>query len=394
MIMAPNSWGDYVDLLKDAADLENQLWAPDDEAQRAALYRQFAMSLSQGYFFYFHREPRYPDFIPFENSVFLAQPNPDAVYHMAFIEGSGMYRVIGNRGTGPVAGFATGKGTFGMVEKPGPGFDNYDIDDLELDDDGQFDIVFSTEKPVDHSGQWLYLNPESDYILLRQFSYNWGAERDTRVAIECLDRPDRKRPMSINAVDDNLKELFGGYVRRLSQVCLSMMERGRNAAPANTFRLTSFDELGNSGDWPLAYYEAIFDIQDDEALIMETELPKSHVYWNVQVIDPLWNQVELVHVQSSLNGHQAHIDSDGGFRAVLSLSDPGVPNWLDSLGNTKGMLVGRWYRCSDHPVPTLKKVKMSELRQYLPADTPLISAEERRQVLSKRSLGAQLRRRW
>ena len=394
MKIAPNSWSDYVDLLKDAADLENQLLTPGDEALRGALYRQFAMSLSQGYFFYFHRDPTHPEFLPFENSVFLAQPNPDAAYHIAFVDGKGVYRVVGTRGNGPVAGFATGKGTFGIAEKPGPGFDNYDIDTLELDENGDFEFVFSAERPERHDGQWLYLNPESDYILLRQFSYDWGVENDTRVAIERLDCQISKGPMPVTAIDYNLRELFGGYVKRLSQVCLAMMERGRNAAPVNTFRLTGFEELGNTDDWPQAYFEAIFDIRQDEALILETALPKSHVYWNVQVIDSLWNQVELVHVQSSLNGHQAQIDSDGRFRAVLSASDPGVPNWLDTLGNLRGMLIGRWYRCSDHPVPTLQKVKLSELRDYLPAGTPEMNAEERRRVLGKRSLGAQLRRRW
>lgn len=394
MSIAPNAWGHYVELLKDAAELENQLWMPDDHAQRASLYRQFAMSLSQGYHFYFHRNPEHPDFVPFENSAYLAQPNPDAVYHIAFIEGTGVYRVVGKRGSSPVAGFATGMGTFGMVEKPGPGFDNYDIDKLELDRDRNFDIIFSAEKPRGYTGQWLYLNPKSEYILLRQFSYNWGVEEDTRVAIERLDNLERKGPMSVKTIDTNLKELFGGYVKRLSQVCLAMMDRGRNSTPVNTFRLTGFEELGNSGDWPQAYFEAVFDIGEDEALIMETELPQSHVYWNVQVIDPLWNQVELVHNQSSLNGYQAQIDSDGKFRAVLCVDDPGIPNWLDTLGNLKGMLIGRWYRCSDHPVPTLKKVKLSELRQHLPPDTPTTTTKERRKIQSERTLGAQLRRRW
>lgn len=394
MIIPPDSWHEYVDLLKNAAALEHQTWMPDDETLRGKLYRQFAMSLSQGYFFYFHRSMTHPEFVPFENSAFLAQPNPDAVYHIAFVEGSGCYRVVGTRGNGPVAGFATGQGTFGIAESPGPGFDNYDLDDLVVDEQGNFDILFSAERPQDYRGQWLYLNPASEYILLRQFSYAWGVETDTRVAVERLDTRDPQTAMPVATIDYNLRELFGGYVKRLSQTCLAMMDRGRNAGPVNTFRLTGFEELGNSTDWPQAYFEAIFDIEQDEALIMETELPESHVYWNVQVIDPLWNQVELVHVQSSLNGHQARLDKDGRFRAVLCAVDPGVPNWLDTLGNHRGMLIGRWYRCSNHPVPTLQKVKLSDLSSYLPADTPSVSISERRKALGKRSLGAQLRRRW
>src|ERR1035438_618715 len=121
--------------------------------------------------------------------------------------------------------------------------------------------------------------------------------------------------------------------------------------------LHSFEDLGNGKDWPQAYFECIYDIAQDEALILETELPEKRHYWNVQVIDGLWNQVELVYRQSSLNGHQAVVDADGRFRAVLSLEDPGVANWLDTGGHTYGLLIGRWYRCSSHPTPTLRKVK-------------------------------------
>ena len=112
------------------------------------------------------------------------------------------------------------------------------------------------------------------------------------------------------------------------------------------------------------------------------------------MIDALWNQIELVHRQTSLNGHQARIDSDGRFRAVLSVEDPGVHNWLDTGGHRKGMLIGRWYRCSSHPTPTLSVIEVADIRRHLPADTPAISGAERARALHERRVGAQLRRRW
>lgn len=387
-------WATYVDLLKTAASAESQLWLPQDPQLRAKLYRQFAMNLAQGYFLYFQADSQFPDWAPFENSVFLAQPNPDAVYYYTAVSGDGTYRVSGNRGNAPVAGFAIGKNMIGMADPPGPGLSNYDLDMIETDDDGNFEVIFSQERPQGHTGNWLYLHPEARFILLRQFSYEWGKEKDVRVAIERLDVSALRPAMSAAEVDRQLRELFGGYVGRLSRLCLAMVQGARDRGLTHQMQLTDFSDLGNAADWPQAYYECVYDLESDEALIIETELPEKHIYWNVQVIDALWNQVELVHRQSSLNGHQAKLDRDGKFRAVVSVEDPGVPNWLDTGGNCKGMLIGRWYRCSSHPTPTMKKVKLADVRKHLPDDTPVFSKEQRLEALRVRRIGAQLRRRW
>jgi hypothetical protein len=391
-VLAP--WSQYVDLLKEAAELEQLVWEPGDEQLRSALYQQFAMNLAQGYFLYFQADPCYPDWAPFENSAFLAQPNPDAVYWYSAVEGVGTYRVSGERGAARVLGFATGKNMIGMADPPGPGFNNYDLADLQTDADGRFEVIFSERRPDGYQGNWLYLHPESRFLLLRQFCYDWGRERDVRVAIERLDVPGLRPRRTAAEVDRQLRELFGGYVKRLSRLCIGYLQKSRDTGLTHRMRLTSFGELGNGGDWPQAYFECVYDLQPGEALLLETELPEQRVYWNVQVIDALWNQVELVHRQTSLNGHQAQIDSDGRFRSVLSLEDPGVHNWLDTGGHRRGMLIGRWYRCSSHPTPSLTKIKLTDLRRHLPADTPAISAEERAEALHHRRVGAQLRRRW
>ncbi len=389
-----SGWGDYLDLAKNAIELEGQVWDPADEQLRAALYRQFAMNLSQGYFFYFQADPEYPDFVPFENSAFLAQPNPDGVYHYSAIDGSGIYRVTGQRGTVPVMGFATAANLIGMAEPPGPGYDNYDADGLTIDATGHFEVILGTERPAGHTGDWWYLNPDTQFLIVRQFSYDWGNEVDGRLAIERIDLSVPRPPMDAAAVDQRLRGLFGQYVRGLSRVCVGYINNVRARADASQVRLQSFDGLGNGADWPQAYYECLYDLESGEALILETDMPDEHVYWNVQVIDALWNQVDLLHRHSSINGFQARLDADGKFRAVLSPDDPGVPNWLDTGGQYRGMLIGRWYRCSSHPLPRVTKVALRDLRQHLPTDTPSVTTDQRAAALRIRRVGAQLRRRW
>lgn len=387
-------WNAYVDLLRDAGALIETATAPINDQLRAELYRQLAMNLAQGYLLYFQTSAEYPEFMPFENSAFLAQPNPDAVYYYCRVDGSGTYRVIGERGNSAVAGFAVGNRMIGMEGSPGKGLGNYDIDQLQIEPDGRFEVTFSTDRPDGHQGNWLYLHPEVDFILVRQFSYDWGRDTDMRLAIERLDDMPPKPRLSPARTDALLSELFGTYARGLSQIAIGAVRRPHEQGLINKVALHDFNDLGNSEDWPQAYWEMIFEIGDDEALIIETDLPEQRHYWNVQVIDGLWNQTDILFRQTSLNGRTAAIDSDGRFRAILSKQDPGFENWLDTADHGYGMLIGRWYRCSSHPIPQVKRMKLADIAGYLGDRSFRITPEERKVVLRERLIGAQLRRRW
>lgn len=142
------------------------------------------------------------------------------------------------------------------------------------------------------------------------------------------------------------------------------------------------------------YWLCRYEQAEDEALIFETVMPARVRYWNLQLNDMIWNAVDYIYRQSSVNGAQATLDSDGSFRAVIVLRDPGVPNGLDTGGNRQGTLVGRWYEAHVHPIPTLRKVPLAQVRDHLPDDTPHIAAKERSASLLLRARGAQLRRRW
>jgi len=112
----------------------------------------------------------------------------------------------------------------------------------------------------------------------------------------------------------------------------------------------------------------------------------------MQVCDIAFAGLDWVNYQASLNGHQARLDADGRFRGVIALSDPGVPNWLDPLGCTEGYVQGRWLRSETAPLPVLTKVPLATLREHLPADTPVVTAEARDKALRERRRAAQLRR--
>jgi hypothetical protein len=57
--------------------------------------------------------------------------------------------------------------------------------------------------------------------------------------------------------------------------------------------------------------------------------------------------------------------SDGSVEFVVSHSDPGHPNWLDTSGQAFGFLTLRWLDVShaDVPIPELEVVKLSAVAE-------------------------------
>jgi hypothetical protein len=160
----------------------------------------------------------------------------------------------------------------------------------------------------------------------------------------------------------------------------------------NALKIVSYGFVG--GIPAQSYYEGVFRFEPAEALILETEMPKSCTYWSIILTDPLFSTIDWVNNQSSLNRTQARLDSDGKLRAVIAYSDPGVPNWMDPVGRRWGVIQGRWAGCSSTPVPSVRRVPLARVREYLPADTPTVSQAEREASLRMRRESAQLRRVW
>jgi hypothetical protein len=387
---APAPWNEYVDLLRTCGELNALTLAPGDDQLRAELYRQFAMNIALGYFMYFQSDAAHPDWTPFLNSVFLLQPNPDDTYFHAYVDAAGTYRIVGERGSVRLMTMSMGRTAMGTGERPGPSLGYIDFDDLPLGPHGEFELLLSRERPAGLAGHWIALHPDADYLLLRARSYDWGRERDPRVAIERLDAPPVRPRLSKQEIDRRLREVLGGFPRRLSAMWLNYEKSVLDRGLINKLELVDFGGAVGS-QW---YWQGFFDLGPDEALVLETELPATRRYWNVQLNDALFNAVDYVYRQSSLNGRQARVDADGKFRAVISMSDPGVHNWLDPGETQRGMLIGRWLGCDSNPIPTLTRVPFAELHRHLPAATPRVSREEREAALRARRIGAQLRRRW
>ncbi|MFV8818707.1 DUF1214 domain-containing protein [Haliea sp. E17] len=383
---------DYLADLERAVDEIANTWRPEDPAYRADVYRQIMMQFSYGYFAFFHATPEHPDWAPLWNPVYTLQPNPDDIYLYAPVSTDYRYRVSGSRGTVKMLAFNTQAalpGLPGEIDTTGKCYADLDDRDLQIDADGEFEILLSAQRPEGYGGNWLQIRPGASVLMVRQRSYDWLHEIDANLAIECLDPVPPKPRLSPQDILLRIRQMAAMPAAAMG-LFYQMQNQIRATAGVNVFQPAP---LGGALSKQV-YLPAVFEFDADEALILETDVPEVRPYWNFQLNDPYFNAVEYVYRLSSTNGHFAQLDADGRFRAVISLQDPGVPNWLDPAGYTEGTIYGRWYDCDSCPTPTLKRVKFAELRQYLPTDTPVVSPEARAGELRRRVRGCQRRRRW
>ena len=386
-----SDWRQLLAPLDEAMAEVSQSWHPDDPAYQAESLRQTMTSLSYAYFMYFHATPEHPDWTPLWNPVFTLQPNPDDIYTQSPIRGDLSYRVSGNRGTCRILSFTSQKALSGTVdEMPRPGGHNeVDTNDLGIGLSEDFEIVFSAKRPAGYTGLWAPIDPEARGLFTRFRMYDWENEVDPVLSIECLDPVPPKPRLSPAEIEARVCEM-AKFPARKTRLYYPLQNGVKDRVGFNVFEPVRMPgALVKQTYWP-----ACFQFAPDEALIIETTIPAHAPYWNVQLNDPLFNALEYVYRQSSTNGHMARLSRDGKFRAVIALEDPGVPNWLDPAGFTEGGIYGRWYDCDSEPVPTLSRVKLTELRDHLPPDTPVVTPDERAEELRRRVRACQRRRRW
>jgi hypothetical protein len=377
--------------LQGAIDELKKTWRPDDPEYRADVFRQTMTSLSYSYFAYFHADAEHPDWAPLWNPVYTLQPNPDDIYLQSPIRGDLTYRVSGNRGTCKILSFTTQKvlsGTADQMPQPS-GHNEVDGTDLDLAPGEDFEVLFSAERPAGYTGKWARIDPGAGGMMVRFRSYDWENEIDPVLSIECLDPVPPKPRLSPDDIYARIIEM-AKFPARKTRLYYPMQNGVKDRVGFNVFEpLKIQGALAKQVYWP-----ACFQLDEDEALIIETELPERRPYWNIQLNDPYFNALEYVYRLSSINGHTAKISADGKFRAVIALTDPGVPNWLDPAGYKEGGIYGRWFDCDSAPTPTIKRVKLARLRDHLPADTFVVSLEQRADELRRRVRACQRRRRW
>ena len=215
---------------------------------------------------------------------------------------------------------------------------------------------------------------------LRQYYLDWQAAEPAVFTIECLDDVPAPPRIDGEGVAERLATALA-QTERSVVYWNDYLNEHRAKGVDNTFALPQTLKKGLGA---ARYAFCFYALASDEALLVETDVPEAR-YWNLQLATMGWyEQPDPVHRISSINQHQAHVDTDGRLRFVVAHADPGCPNWLDPGGHPDGLLTIRWFWPRADPSPTTRVVKRAELSSLLPKDTPRITPEARRAEIRAR----------
>lgn len=326
-----------------------------------------------------------PQFLPsLGQTLNVGQPNADTIYRSATITPGGSYRLTGRRGSLSLAVLSQ------VVPRQPSKRKHLELASLRVDDNDRFELIIGPTRPDGYDGDWWELDPAASQIMIRMVSADWGNEADPTLSIERIDIPlGRTRPpaevleqrlRTLPVMVDAMALMFAGHLEKLRQ------EGYVNALKVLTLEFGALD-----GQF---YYEGIFDLADDEALIIESPIPAQCEYRSLILTNEIYETIDWYNNHSSLNGAQAAPDPDGMLRIVVSARDPGVRNWLDTAGHPRGVIQGRWTGCDSQPIPVVHKVKVADIMEKLPAGVATVTAEERQEIVRRRRAALQQRPLW
>lgn len=331
----------------------------------------------------------FPSFLPAIGMVLnVGQPNADTLYRSARIVPGASYRLRGKRGS-------LNQCKIGQVvprnAETGSGRAYLDVNALEVDENGCFDVIVSPQRPEGYNGDWWELGPNANGLMLRMVSYDWANEESPTFSIERVDKPMGRGRTSAAELEQRLRTL-APTLNFMGLMLIDHVDQLRQQGYVNRFKEFDVSQIGGlTGQF---YYESVYELGDDDALIIESPIPEICPYRSIILTNEIYETTNWYDNHSCLNGAQSDPDSDGILRFVVSPKDPGVKNWLDTAGYPTGIIQGRWTDCDSQPIPTVKQVKLAEVMQHLPADTATVTPEERDRIIRERRAAMQQRPHW
>ena len=304
--------------------------------------------------------------------------NPDTLYRSIPVEATSRYVITGKLHDKRPVDF-----NFSVYSGTNATLANLSGDQLAAAGaDGSFTI--GADGASTGAGNHIRLAAGTASLFVRDTINEWGGQKFNGLAIE--------RIPSVSAETKPTDVLVATLAARLQAPSAAAPFVAYNglghAQPVNTLPPPSLGGTGGRLANQAASYGA-FQLADDEALVLDVHLGGAKYF-----IAPAYGRwlitTDYINHTQTLNNAQAVPNPDGTYTFVVSPTDPGVYNWVDTVGLHQGFINPRWQglpttTTADGPSSTVRLVKLSELRSVLPTTTQFVSAAERRTQLATRA---------
>jgi hypothetical protein len=276
--------------------------------------------------------------------------NPDTLYFGTSVRPDHEYLVIGKRGTTTDLSFQLLGGEYTD--------DNVPVSEAAFDD-RELDIA------ADGSFQWRFRPKGPSQLVIREVYSDWSQQRGT-VTISRLDTAGTAPPELIPRHIEKRYAAAGKQVVNRVKTWLAFPQWFYFNIPVNTMVAPRLTPGGLSTQYSSAGH---FELRPDEALVIT--LPVTDAPYLGFQLGSLWYiSLDYINHQTSLNNTQAQADPDGKVRVVVAEENPGIANWVETLGHRRGFLQFRWQRVSrqltEDDGPSVELVDVGSVPAALP----------------------------
>ena len=295
--------------------------------------------------------------------------NPDTLYFGTRVQAGRDYVVTGTRGTTTDLSFQLLGGEYTDDNVP---------DSETAFDDRQLDIGANGDY------EWRFTPKTNAQLVIREVYNDWSAQRG-KVAIARVDTAGTAPPPLTNDLIEKRFAVAGKQLVQRIKTWLQFPQWFYMNIPVNTMVAPRLTPGGLATQYSSAGH---FELTPDQALVIT--LPATDAPYLGFQLGSLWYvSLDYINHQSSLNGTQAQVDADGKIRIVVADRNPGVTNWVETLGHRKGFLQFRWQRVSreltEADGPTVELIDINDVAGYLPFhDSNEISPEDWRARIALR----------
>jgi len=310
----------------------------------------------------------------------VGMDNADQTYHQTFIDGSGIYKVWGTRGSSKTISFTTY-----LPDTLSKSL--HVLDELKYEQDGSFEITLGGKNQ--NFANWMPLENTLIRLLVRQTYSDWDNEIPGTIHIDRIDKEKPSFPViNSRSVSSNLVNLGNKVLLNATRWPEYQLKRIEQMIAVNS--ISKPRKVGQTGGLlGRLMSHGHFNLKDDEVLIIKA-WPTEAEYQGIQLGNPWWQSLDYANRITSLTADQSTLSSDGAYYYILSKTDPGYANWLDIEDFDRGAILMRWDGLKDTYLdsalfPTAYLAKIDELKSFLPSDEQKISKDERiNQILNRR----------